>query len=112
MEKIYIDLAKVTKALSDPKRLKIIDMLTQGEYCANNIQSAFDISQPTLSHDMRVLKEAGITVERRVGKNIFYSINKENLTSALENFRTIFGETDTFVTEKNINSRKAEDAAG
>ena len=60
MEQVYIDTAKILKAISDPKRLRIVDMLSCGELCACKILEAFHITQPTLSHDMRVLIEAGI----------------------------------------------------
>lgn len=80
MEQIYIDTAKILKAISDPKRLRIVDMLSCGELCACKILEAFHITQPTLSHDMRVLSEAGIVNDRREGKNIFYSLNRERLT--------------------------------
>lgn len=81
LEQIYIDTAKILKAISDPKRLRIVDMLSCGELCACKILEAFYITQPTLSHDMRVLMEAGIVNDRREGKNIFYSLNKEHLSA-------------------------------
>lgn len=80
MEQVYIDTAKMLKAISDPKRLRIVDMLSCGELCGCEILEAFHITQPTLSHDMRVLVEAGIVNDRREGKNIFYSLNGERLT--------------------------------
>ena len=73
----YDETAKKLKALSDPKRLRIIDMLSCGELCACRILEAFSISQPTLSHDMRVLIEADLVKSRRQGKNIFYALNWE-----------------------------------
>lgn len=79
MEQIYIDTAKVLKAISDPKRLRIVDMLSCGELCACKILEAFHITQPTLSHDMKVLIEAKIVADRREGKNIYYSLNQEQL---------------------------------
>ena len=75
MEQIYIDTAKMLKAISDPKRLRIVDMLSCGEKCASELLEAFQITQPTLSHDMKVLLEAGIVNDRREGKNIFYSLD-------------------------------------
>ena len=80
MEQVYVDTAKILKAISDPKRLQIVDMLSCGEMCACKILEAFHITQPTLSHDMRVLIEAKIVNDRRDGKNIYYSLNKEKLT--------------------------------
>ena len=71
MEPIYRDTAKQMKALSDAKRLRIIDMLSCGELCACKILENFDITQPTLSHDMKVLVEAGLVKDRRDGKNTY-----------------------------------------
>ena len=79
MEQIYIDTAKMLRAMSDPKRLRIVDMLSCGELCGCKILEAFQITQPTLSHDMKVLSEAGIVMQRRAGKNIYYSLNTEAL---------------------------------
>ena len=79
MEQIYLDTAKVLKALSDPKRLRIVDMLSCGELCACVIQEEFSITQPTLSHDMRVLLDAGIVSARKEWKNTYYSLNTEFL---------------------------------
>lgn len=89
MEQIYIDTAKILKAISDPKRLRIVDMLSCGELCACKILEAFHITQPTLSHDMRVLIEAGIVNDRREGKNIFYSLNKAHLAVFENNLHEI-----------------------
>ena len=75
MESKYVKTAKIFKALSDPKRVKIVDMLSCGEMCACVLLKCFEITQPTLAHDMKVLSEAGIVVSRRDGKNTFYSLN-------------------------------------
>ena len=75
MEQIYIDTSKMLKAMSDPKRLRIVDMLSCGELCACEILEEFHITQPTLSHDMKVLVEAGIIRDRREGKNIYYTLD-------------------------------------
>lgn len=79
MEKVYEDTAKQIKAISEAKRLRIIDMLSCGEMCACKILEAFKITQPTLSHDMKVLVDAGLVFSRREGKNIYYSLNEKNL---------------------------------
>ena len=92
MEPIYADTAKVLKAVSDPKRLQIVDMLSCGEMCACKILEAFRITLPTLSHDMRVLIEAGVVTDRREGKNIYYTLNRERLQAVHETLGSIFGE--------------------
>ena len=79
MECQYTEMAKVFKALSDPKRVKIVDLLSCGEMCACVLLKCFEITQPTLAHDMKVLTDADIVVSRRAGKNIYYSLNWEKL---------------------------------
>ena len=69
------------RAMSDPKRLRIVDMLSCGEMCACKILEKFQITQPTLSHDMKVLAEAGIVNQIRDGKNIYYSLNNDALNA-------------------------------
>ena len=73
MESQYAKMAKVFKALSDPKRVKIVDMLGCGEMCGCLLLKCFEITQPTLAHDMKVLTEAGIVASRREGKKTMYS---------------------------------------
>lgn len=90
MESIYIDTAKVLKAISDPKRLRIVDMLSCGELCACHILEEFHIKQPTLSHDMKQLVEAGIVESRREGKNTFYRLNVGTLQALLDKLNNIF----------------------
>ena len=75
----YENMAKIFKALSDPKRVKIVDLLSCGEMCACLLLKCFEVTQPTLAHDMKVLSEAGIVVSRREGKNTLYSLNREFL---------------------------------
>ena len=75
MEQVYIDTAKMLKAISDPKRLKIVDMLSCEAQCANKLQAAFSITQPTLSHDMKVLVESGLVLCKREGKHIYYTLD-------------------------------------
>ena len=75
MEIRYQKMAKAFKALSDPKRVKIVDMLACGEMCACVLLKAFEITQPTLAHDMKVLTDAELVVSRREGKRTMYSLN-------------------------------------
>ncbi len=90
MEQIYTDTAKILKALSDPKRLRIVDMLSCGELCACQILEEFHVTQPTLSHDMKLLVEAGIVKDRREGKNIYYSLDEEVLGELQNRLSTMF----------------------
>jgi ArsR family transcriptional regulator len=94
VEKIYTDTAKMLKAIAEPKRLKIVDMLSCGELCACKILEAFHVTQPTLSHDMKLLVEAGLVKDRRSGKNIYYSLNEEAIVDLQEILSHIFQTQD------------------
>jgi ArsR family transcriptional regulator len=71
----YERAALVFKALSDPNRLVIIDMIKYEEKCACKILEALNLTQPTLSHHMKILCDAGLVNARREGKWMHYSIN-------------------------------------
>jgi len=77
MDEKYRDYAQYFKALSDPNRLMIIDMLSCGELCACVILEQFQITQPTLSHHMKSLCECKLVNGRKEGKWTYYSINDE-----------------------------------
>ena len=92
VEQIYRDTAKMLKAIAEPKRLRIIDMLSCGELCACEILEAFHITQPTLSHDMKVLVDAGLVSDRREGKNIYYSLDQETARNLQDVLHRVFTE--------------------
>ena len=79
MDGQYAKMAKIFKALSDPKRVKIVDLLSCGEMCGCMLLKCFEVTQPTLAHDMKVLTEAGIVTSRRNGKKTMYSLNLQLL---------------------------------
>ncbi len=70
-----IDIALICKALGDSNRLKIVDMLREGEKCGCKLLEAFEITQPTLSHHMRILSECNLVISRKEGKWSHYSLN-------------------------------------
>ena len=74
-----IDVASICQALSDSNRLQIIEMLADGEKCACKLLEKFAITQPTLSHHMKVLCECGLVESRREGKWSHYSLNTDTL---------------------------------
>lgn len=76
---IYGKISEKLKVLSDPKRLEIVDILSCGELCACEILEKFDISQPTLSSDMKKLEQAQIVKSRKEGKNTYYTLDKDCL---------------------------------
>lgn len=70
---------KIIKALSDVNRMMIINNLSGGEMCACKLLEKFNITQPTLSHHMKILSECGIVNSRKEGKWTHYSLNKERV---------------------------------
>lgn len=73
----YSEYAKVFKALGDPKRAMIVDMLSCGELCACMILEKFEMSQSTLSHHMKILCECGLVRGREQGKWTYYSLDTD-----------------------------------
>ena len=86
----YENISKKLKVISDPKRLRIIDILSFDQLCACEILEKFDISQPTLSHDMRKLEEVGLVTSWKEGKNTYYSLDKDSLDEIEDSLRLIF----------------------
>jgi len=81
MDSKYKEYALLFKALSDPNRLMIVDMLSCGELCACIILEKFQITQPTLSHHMKTLCASGLVNGRKDGKWMYYSLNAETILS-------------------------------
>ena len=76
-------LAGVFKALSDPVRLRLLSLIASfdgGEACVCDLTGPFDVSQPTISHHLRVLREAGLIDSERRGTWVYYRV----LPGALE----------------------------
>ena len=83
MDKKYKEYALLFKALSDPNRLMIVDMISCGELCACVILEKFRITQPTLSHHMKTLCDRKLVSARKDGKWIHYSQNSETVEDFL-----------------------------
>lgn len=80
----HLDNARVFKAFCDENRLMILEMLQSGEKCACVLLEKLEISQPTLSHHMKILCESGIVSPRKEGKWTHYSINESGSEYALQ----------------------------
>jgi len=70
--------AKVIKLLGDKTRLTMIGLMIHQECCVCEFVEILDMSQPSISQHLRKLRDAGLVRERRKGKWIFYSLNKES----------------------------------
>ena len=80
-----VALARVFKALADPVRLRLLSMIAGaegGEACVCELTTAFDVSGPTISHHLKVLREAGLVAGDRRGTWIYYRAVSDALAAA------------------------------
>lgn len=86
----------VWKALADPTRRRILDMLRKRDMNAGEIAAEFDMSKPSISNHLSILKSAELIDSEKKGQNIIYSINTsvfEDILSALAGF-TVKGDNE------------------
>jgi ArsR family transcriptional regulator len=88
---IPVQLSLVFKALSDGNRRKILRMLEKGNMTAGEIAEQFDISKPSISHHLNVLKQANLVQDMRKGQNIYYELNTTVFQDVLNWFHEIRG---------------------
>jgi ArsR family transcriptional regulator, arsenate/arsenite/antimonite-responsive transcriptional repressor len=74
-------MARVAKALGDPIRLQLVDVLRKhaGKVCVCELVPLFDLSQPTVSHHLKVLREAGIVGSERRGLWAYYYVDPDSV---------------------------------
>ncbi len=83
------NISTVFKALCDENRVKIIEKLQNGEKCACVLLEDLQISQPTLSHHMKILCDSGLVTGRKEGKWMHYSISAEGSTAAVKSLQEL-----------------------
>ena len=97
-------LAEIFKAFCDENRIRILGLLLSGEKCACKLLEAIDISQPTLSHHMKILCDSGVVVGRKEGKWMHYSVSPEGAEAAVKYLKKLTtitsSETDEPCCEK------------
>ncbi len=75
---------KILRTLGGETRIKLIKLLQQGEFCVCELEHILELSQPAISQQVRLLKEAGLVESRRDGNWIYYRLQEDNLTESLE----------------------------
>ncbi len=80
---------EVMKALSDRNRLRIVEMLSDGELCACRLLEELDITQPTLSHHMSILCRSGLVNVRKEGQWSHYSLDREAFAGIASFFQSL-----------------------
>jgi ArsR family transcriptional regulator len=84
--------ARLFHALSDETRVGILERLRDGEQCVCDLTEAFNTGQSRLSFHLRVLKDAGLVIDRPEGRWIYYSINQDAIQE-LDDFITWLKES-------------------
>lgn len=77
-------IALMFKAFCDENRIQILELLRDGEKCACRLLEEMNITQPTLSHHMKILCDSGVVVGRKEGKWMHYSISEEGLENVMD----------------------------
>jgi ArsR family transcriptional regulator len=70
-------MARVFHALADATRLRILEQLADGEHCVCDLSDALEANQSRLSFHLKTLKDAGLLLDRREGRWIYYSLNQD-----------------------------------
>jgi rhodanese-related sulfurtransferase len=106
-DQIYTELAKITKAMSNPHRLEIIDLLAQGEFSVEMIANSTNLSVANASQHLQVLKSSQLVDITRQGNFIYYRLANENVFKAWRALRELGIERITSI-EKLIKDFRTE----
>ena len=90
------DLAELFRTFADATRIRVLDVLSEGEICVNDLAERMELSQSAISHQLRILKQNRLVKSRRDGKQILYSLDDEHvhliLKTGLEHIKERFSE--------------------
>lgn len=101
----------VFKALADPTRRRILQLLGDGEMTAGELAARFAISAPSMSHHFSVLKQADLVESRRVGQQIHYSLNTTVFQEIMAAVLELLPDAETDKTKTREPETKAKGAA-
>ncbi|MFQ6075669.1 MAG: ArsR/SmtB family transcription factor [Candidatus Bathyarchaeia archaeon] len=90
-EKVVRQTSMLFKALANPTRLKILKLLKVREMCVCELTVALNLTQPTISHHLNILKYAGLLGERREGKWVYFSIARPEYMRLLQKIESAMG---------------------
>ena len=81
---LLYDLAEVFKVFGDSTRIRILTALSSGERCVLHLSEHLNMGQSAVSHQLRILRQAGLVRPRREGKEMYYSLDDEHVEKILE----------------------------
>ena len=82
-DEILYDLAELFKVFGDSTRIKILYSMFENELCVNDIAKLLNLSQSSVSHQLRILKSSKLVKFRREGKSIYYSLDDEHVRAII-----------------------------
>jgi DNA-binding transcriptional ArsR family regulator len=82
-DEILYDLAELFKVFGDSTRIKILYSMFETELCVNDIAKLLNLSQSSVSHQLRILKSSKLVKFRREGKSVYYSLDDEHVRAIL-----------------------------
>lgn len=83
-EDILLEMADFYKALSDSTRIKILDVLYEGEFCVCDISVLINMTKSATSHQLKYLREMNLIKSRRQGKEVYYSLADRHVKEVFE----------------------------
>ncbi|MGI6487440.1 MAG: winged helix-turn-helix transcriptional regulator [Syntrophomonadaceae bacterium] len=89
---LKLEVERAFKALGEPTRLVILRLLAEQELCVCELEEVMDISQPRISHHLKVLREAGLIAQRREAQRSICSLNQEGLSRVVEAYHAYMTE--------------------
>jgi len=102
----------VFKALADPTRRVILELLAEEDRNAGEIAEYFNISKPSISHHLNILKNADLISDERQGQNIVYSLNTTVFQEVIKWFFDFTKKTDSEKNDGNLNEKEVESSKG
>lgn len=84
LDELLLRVSEFFKALSDYSRMKIVYVLLNGELCVNDIVKAVNMTQTAVSYQLKLLRQLHLVKYRRVGQNIFYSIDDDHVHNIIK----------------------------
>ena len=89
-----MDCVAFCRALADDTRQQILEMLLEEELCVSDIVAAFDMSQPSISHHLGILRQLNLVTSRKEGKQVFYAANHDNVVECCGRLMAKFDAQD------------------
>ena len=82
-EDLLVDVAELFKIFGDSTRVRILSALTKAEMCVCDICSVLNMTKSAVSHQLRILRQAKLVRNKRVGKEVYYSLDDEHVYSII-----------------------------